>query len=515
MAGDSENAPPALRPRSQKWPRGDDPDNRLYPHCTPDIAPKFRFGKQTRFFAIGSCFARNIEEYLARLNLQVPSREISFPQSEVNLDSRVNDLIVKYTPPSILAELADAFDDTRADPALDAGLVEVGPDEWYDLNLPGFYPGVTRARALQRRREVRDYFRRIREADVVVMTLGLIEAWKDEETGAFICNLPARRVVQKYPRRFSLRVLDYEECLACVREILDRLHGVAPQAKVILTTSPVPMVRTFTGADVVVANAYSKSVLRAVCGAAARLPQVDYFPSYEMVIYSQFASTWDDDQRHVTDARVGRIVRHFARHYIPDYAAPGETEADPGLMRQTYADARIELSSGNYELALAKLRQVREHLEDDPAFLADFCLALEKTSHWREAIEAHEELHRQGDRNLARMERMANALAYLGEHSAALRVADELLAIAPAHVAARLIKIDALIALRDHEPALALATRLARDDLFVANPYTQEPQHHPWWFYWRLSQSLTALNCPDLAAQVAAVPERPAPGVAA
>lgn len=53
------------------------------------------------------------------------------------------------------------------------------------------------------------------------------------------------------------------------------------------TVSPVPLYLTFSGEDIIVANTYSKSVLRAVCNAVENSrKRVDYFPSYEAVTLS-------------------------------------------------------------------------------------------------------------------------------------------------------------------------------------------------------------------------------------
>jgi hypothetical protein len=47
------------------------------------------------------------------------------------------------------------------------------------------------------------------------------------------------------------------------------------------TVSPVPLYLTFSGEDIIVANTYSKSVLRAACDAVENSREhVDYFPSY-------------------------------------------------------------------------------------------------------------------------------------------------------------------------------------------------------------------------------------------
>jgi hypothetical protein len=67
----------------------------------------------------------------------------------------------------------------------------------------------------------------------------------------------------------------------------------------------------------VVANSYGKSVLREVAQLIRdEFDQVDYFPSYEMVVLSKEAATWEHDLMHVTDPFVRRIVDTFVRNYI-------------------------------------------------------------------------------------------------------------------------------------------------------------------------------------------------------
>ena len=56
--------------------------------------------------------------------------------------------------------------------------------------------------------------------------------------------------------------------------------------------------------DIVVANSWAKSLLRAVSQEwAAVHSNVDYFPSYEVVQNSDRAAVWEDDLRHVRRRR--------------------------------------------------------------------------------------------------------------------------------------------------------------------------------------------------------------------
>ncbi len=66
---------------------------------------------------------------------------------------------------------------------------------------------------------------------------------------------------QAFPGRFTVRRLSYEECLQGMRDTLALLRSAGkPEKHFLVTTSPVPMVRTFTHDDVLIANTYSKSL---------------------------------------------------------------------------------------------------------------------------------------------------------------------------------------------------------------------------------------------------------------
>ena len=75
--------------RKERWPTREEPDNRLEPLCLPELNPRFTFDQQISIFTIGSCFARNIEEYLQRIGM-LTRRTMSFsaPPSEMPVTER-------------------------------------------------------------------------------------------------------------------------------------------------------------------------------------------------------------------------------------------------------------------------------------------------------------------------------------------------------------------------------------------------------------------------------------------
>jgi hypothetical protein len=113
-----------------------------------------------------------------------------------------------------------------------------------------------------------------------------------------------------------------------------RRHGKRGQ-KIVLTVSPVPLGRTFTDMDVIVANTMAKSTLRVAAHRLSdRIEGLDYFPSYEAVMHSDPNLCWQRDRRHVSDVIVGRIIETFLNRY-------GVTEEAP----QDFSDALSALDS--------------------------------------------------------------------------------------------------------------------------------------------------------------------------
>ncbi len=369
---------PALRVLRQsnpnsKWPaRGE--GNPIEPVCRPAFEPRFTFDAGAAVFTIGSCFARNIEEYLVRLGLVVPARDFSVPTEETSGRGRDNGILNKYTPYSILNELRFAIDKIPPENAL----YEI-KGKFIDLQLTSTVP-VSFERAVARRGEIKNLFLRGLDCQAVVLTLGLVESWYDRQRKIHLTRMPPAPLLRAEPRRFFFHQMSVDDALLVTRRIITRLNASGAAKKILVTTSPVPMDRTFTADDVVVANTYSKSILRVAAQAARdRFDNVDYVPIYEMVTMSNRRMAWTDDQRHVRDDLVGEVVREVAARYFPS--------VDP--VRQTYMRARMELAKGR-RLAEAHetLKQSFKRMGNDPQVLEDFLASCSRTGHYRELLDA-------------------------------------------------------------------------------------------------------------------------------
>jgi hypothetical protein len=177
---------------------------------------------------------------------------------------------------------------------------------------------VGRGETLERRALVTEVQARIKSCQLVILTLGLVECWKDGLTGVYLNITPTKQMMEKYPGRYSLHVVGYEENKANLDEIYEIISQYGhPNSHIIVTVSPVPLLATFTGRDVVVANSFSKSVLRAVAEEwASDKTNVDYFPSYEIVTNTKRDVAWENDLRHVRAEVVNSIMNQLKKHYF-------------------------------------------------------------------------------------------------------------------------------------------------------------------------------------------------------
>ncbi|HYD72979.1 MAG TPA: hypothetical protein VEF55_07555, partial [Candidatus Binatia bacterium] len=64
----------------------------------PKVTPSFRLKSEDTIFTIGSCFARNVEEHLARLGCRVPMLDLYLPPHEWR--GAPNSAMNKFNPPA-------------------------------------------------------------------------------------------------------------------------------------------------------------------------------------------------------------------------------------------------------------------------------------------------------------------------------------------------------------------------------------------------------------------------------
>jgi hypothetical protein len=281
---------------------------------------------ERRFFAIGSCFARGVENGLRAAGIEVASADDAPYLARPDLFrpnsgawTGANSFLNRYNLPSMLQELRVLAEGFPADDP--EWLLYENGQHWIDLHYSMALPQVDRASSLERRGIIAPHLAAgFRRANAFVLTLGLVEAWFDRESRAYLNVIPPPRVIGAAPGRFEFHFLDYDanlSALHAIHQLLCRAKG-DEEFELIVTVSPIPPYRTITSQDVVVANTEAKAILRAVAGEAARsLPGVTYFPSYEIVMNSDRGLAWEADQRHVKPALTRKIVTRLLDGLAP------------------------------------------------------------------------------------------------------------------------------------------------------------------------------------------------------
>lgn len=279
----------------------------------PQGLQSFTAGAKDTFFAIGSCFARNVEERLEQAGATVTSRNLII-DTLGDGSAREGGIFNKYTPISILQELKWA---AGLEQYPEAALLPMGADTFFDPYLSAKAGQGSRASLMQRRLGVAQYFAQAFAADVVILTLGLIETWIDAQTGLYLNEAPHPKILARNPARFRFEVLSLEACEAALNEICAILRkNSQPGQRIVVTVSPVPLGRTFTADDIILANMKAKSTLRVAAGRLVdRSTGIDYYPSYEAAMLSDPALSWQADRLHVSDFVVGHIIRTFLQRY--------------------------------------------------------------------------------------------------------------------------------------------------------------------------------------------------------
>ena len=286
----------------------------------PVTAPRFTIGKQDRVATAGSCFAQHIARHLARSGFNYHVTETAHPLCPP--DEAAAHGYGVYT-----ARYANIYTSTQLVQLFGRAYGQIKPVErswrrvdgrYVDPFRPQISPGgyaTAEELELDRTYHLACVRKAFETLDVFVFTLGLTEGWRSTQDGAVFPVCPGVAGGTFDPARhafFNLRVGDVVADLTRFRTLL---HSVNPGARILLTTSPVPLVATAADRHVLVSTTASKAVLRAACDEMLAFGDVDYFPSYEIITgpYTKGAY-FADDLRSVTESGVSHVMRLFLKH---------------------------------------------------------------------------------------------------------------------------------------------------------------------------------------------------------
>jgi len=198
---------------------------------------------------------------------------------------------------------------------------------YYDAFRPSIEPnGFATIDELELAREhtfamVRRIFLR---SQVFVFTFGLTEAWVSREDGAVYPVCPGVEAGDFDPGRYKFVNFTFSDILGDMRTLISLVRKDNPGLRLLFTVSPVPLTATASGAHVLPATMYSKSVLRAVAQELVdSFDGADYFPSYEIIAGSPMRSMFfEPNLRSVNPAGVDLVMRHFFQEHPPVVEGP-------------------------------------------------------------------------------------------------------------------------------------------------------------------------------------------------
>ena len=336
------------RSKVRKWPSiaGTGNEN-LRPITRAYYNPRIKIEKGDTVFTMGSCFARQLEDTGPKwLGLKKTSHFNSRSQNKYNLHSVLNQIRWAYGTDDIeksfsgiLPYSPDTYTDFHGHT-----MVTEDPREERDESL--WSTQGTEAEQIASRGRVNGIFEKMKDANFMVITLGMAEVWYDRETELVLNETPAAYTLAKFPKRFEFQQIDFNEIMDCFDEIYDIFSANnGPDFKLLLTVSPIPYTSTFSpNGGAITGNCYSKSVQRAAVETfMARHDNVGYFPSYEMAIHSDNQYVWDHDFIHVTADFAAYLMAYAQNALLSEELLEEHPEISPNLVDLRMVDLLQEM----------------------------------------------------------------------------------------------------------------------------------------------------------------------------
>jgi hypothetical protein len=298
----------------------------------PVVSFPFKISAGERIATAGSCFAQHVARHLRLRGFNFLDAEPAHPLLPADtardfgyglFSARFGNI---YTSRQLLQLLRRAYG--RFTPAED---VWEESGRYFDPFRPAIQPNGFATRQeydADRNQHFAAVRRMFEQADVFVFTFGLTEAWVSRQDGAAYPLCPGTVAGQFDPSRHAFVNLTVEDVLADCSAFITELREVNPAVKLVLTVSPVPLAATAIDRHVWVSTTASKAVLRVAAEQLTRLPDVAYFPSYEIVTSpSSRGGYYADDLRSIREEGVQQVMELFFRHVCAATEASLQTAA--------------------------------------------------------------------------------------------------------------------------------------------------------------------------------------------
>lgn len=311
---------------------------------------------ETKVATAGSCFAQHVARHLSGAGFNYYVTEPGHPilNSKIRQAHNYGTFSARYGNLYTARQLRQLMERTYGDftPA-EAPWVEADGsvrDPFRPNVQPGGFVSVAEMEAdrTQHLAAVREMFENL---DVFVFTLGLTECWESLEDGAVFPLCPGVEGGTYDPQKYAFRNQGVAEIVDDMMQFMKALKRVNPQARMILTVSPVPLMATAAPQEhVLSATTYSKSVLRVAAQMLTEMQDwVHYFPSYEVITGSYNRGAYfADDLRNVTEEGVSHVMRLLLKHATgqetaaPQAPAPTEEEDHSTALARSFVEVECD-----------------------------------------------------------------------------------------------------------------------------------------------------------------------------
>jgi hypothetical protein len=345
-------------PDRQFWSQ--DPALADFTQFDPVSFVPFKISRSERIVTAGSCFAQHVGRHLSEVGYQHFIAEPAHPIVPSDIAARFNYGVYScrygniYTARQLLQLLHRAY-------GVFVPIVESWPRglrnngrRVVDPFRPQIQPeGFVSAAELDadRASHFRSVRRAVEEMDIFVFTLGLTEAWLDNQDGAVYPLAPGVSGGVYLPDIVQFRNFDEVETTQDLLAALRFIRARNPRVKIILTVSPVPLNATYADRHVFASTTWSKGVLRIAAERVQKeMADCAYFPSYEIITAPHVRGRYfAQDCREVLPEGVQHVMRVFLKHF----AGEERVKSDDDFMQpHQHADDDIRLRIAHVERLL-------------------------------------------------------------------------------------------------------------------------------------------------------------------
>ncbi len=301
----------------------------------PIVEAPFKISPRDKVATGGSCFAQEIAHrlqqsgyhyYLAEQPPEGMSPQEARRRNYSMYSCRYGNL---YTTTQLLQLIQRAYGDFKPD--LDVWTTENGRvvDPFRPRIEPDGYASVEDMRA-DRERHFAAVRKMIETMDVFVFTFGLTECWRHKSDGAVLQLAPGVAGGDYDPQTYEFWNMTVGDVVRDFLASADLVYARNPNARMILSVSPVSIIATSEDRHVLVSNSASKAILRAAADEVVRArSNIAYFPSYDLVTASPNAARfYGDDTRRINSFGVDRTMKIFFDHFMSrDESQKGDVQA--------------------------------------------------------------------------------------------------------------------------------------------------------------------------------------------